>query len=151
MTASGLVYSTDDTPTVEEFACVLRRSTLAERRPMDDDACLAQMVAGASLWATCRDNGRLVGVARAVTDFAYSCYLSDLAVDQACARLGIGRRLIETLRTRLGPRCSLILLSAPAAVDYYPHIGFTHHPQAWLLPSAAGFPGTGPNASPVEE
>lgn len=151
MPSGSLIYSTDDTPTVEEFACVLRRSTLAERRPMDDAACLAQMVAGASLWATCRDNGRLVGVARAVTDFAYCCYLSDLAVDQECARQGIGRRLIETLRTRLGPRCTLILLSAPAAVNYYPHIGFTHHPQAWLLPSAAGFPGTGPATSPAGE
>jgi len=131
---SDLVYSTTDVPAVEEFARVLLRSTLAERRPVHDAGCLAQMVAGAALWATCRRDGELIGVARSVTDFAYCCYLSDLAVDQSFARQGIGRRLIAETRARLGAHCSLILLSAPAAVDYYPHIGFKHHSQAWIMP-----------------
>jgi GNAT superfamily N-acetyltransferase len=133
MNDASLLFSTTDVPSIGEFADVLRRSTLAERRPIDDPACLALMVANANLWATCRQNGQLIGVARSVTDFAYCCYLSDLAVDQSHARKGIGRRLIAETRSRLGPRCSLILLSAPAAVDYYPHIGFTHHPQAWVM------------------
>jgi GNAT superfamily N-acetyltransferase len=131
--ADSFQFSTSDVPAVEEFADVLRRSTLADRRPIDDPDCLAQMVANANLWATCRKHGQLIAIARSVTDFAYCCYLSDLAVDQAHARKGIGRRMIEETRSRLGPRCSLILLSAPAAVDYYPHIGFTHHPQAWVI------------------
>jgi len=133
MTDNALLFSITDIPTVAEFADVLRRSTLAERRPVQDMNCLTAMVAGASLWATCRRDGELIGVARSVTDFAYCCYLSDLAVDQAYARQGIGRRLIAEMRARLGPHCSLILLSAPAAVEYYPHIGFTHHPQAWIM------------------
>ena len=130
---ADFTYSTTDTPTVAEFADVLRRSTLAERRPVHDADCLAQMVSGASLWATCRTNGELIGVARSVTDFAYCCYLSDLAVDQAFAQQGIGRRLVAETRSRLGPQCSLILLSAPAAVEYYPRIGFTQHPSAWIM------------------
>ena len=128
----AFLYSTTDVPGVDEFTDLLHRSTLAQRRPVDDPDCIAQMVAGAGLWATCRLDGRLIGVARSVTDFAYCCYLSDLAVDQEWSRRGIGRQLIEETRARLGPRCTLILLSAPAAVDYYPHIGFTHHPQAWV-------------------
>jgi len=127
------VYSTQDTPTVEEFADVLRRSTLAERRPMEDAECLAGMVAHANLWATCRVDGRLIGVARSLTDFVYSCYLADLAVDQDFARRGIGRKLIEETRSRLGPHARVILLSAPKAVEYYPHIGFTAHPSAWTM------------------
>jgi len=130
---SDLVFSTSDCPQLEEFVSVLRRSTLAERRPVEDLECVTQMIAGAALWATCRKDGELIGVARSVTDFAYCCYLSDLAVDQRFSRQGIGRRLIKETRNRLGPRCSLILLSAPAAVEYYPHIGFTHHPQAWVM------------------
>ena len=133
MPDNTLIFSTTDTPTVAEFADVLRRSTLAERRPVHDAACLAQMVSGASLWATCRRNGEMIGVARSVTDFAYCCYLSDLAVDQAFAHQGIGRQLIAETRARLGPQCSLILLSAPAAVEYYPRIGFTQHPSAWIM------------------
>jgi len=133
-----LTYSTTDTPTVAEFADVLRRSTLAERRPMHDADCLAQMVQHANLWATCRRDGKLLGVARSLTDFAYSCYLADLAVDQEHARQGIGQRLIQETRARLGPHAKIILLSAPQAVDYYPHIGFEAHPSAWTLAARRG-------------
>ena len=31
----------------------------------------------------------------------------------------------------------MILLAAPAAVDYYPRVGFRPHPSAWVLPSGA--------------
>lgn len=126
-------YSTKDTPTVEEFTDVLRRSTLAERRPIHDPVCLAQMVQHANLWATCRLDGKLIGVARSLTDFGYSCYLADLAVDQDHARQGIGQRLIEETRQRLGPHAKIILLAAPKAAAYYPHIGFEAHPSAWTL------------------
>jgi predicted N-acetyltransferase YhbS len=70
-----------------------------------------------------------------VTDFHYCCYLSDLAVDVAHQKQGIGIRLIGLTRNALGARCHLILLSAPGAVGYYPRIGFEQHPQAWVLPS----------------
>jgi predicted N-acetyltransferase YhbS len=129
----AFIYSTHDRPTVAEFSDVLRRSTLAERRPMHDTDCLAQMVQHANLWATCRHDGRLIGVARSLTDFVYSCYLADLAVDQEHARQGIGLRLIEEIRKCLGPHAKVILLAAPMAVDYYPHIGFEAHPSAWTL------------------
>jgi predicted N-acetyltransferase YhbS len=77
-------------------------------------------------------------VARSVTDFNYCCYLSDLAVDLEYQKRGIGRGLIAETQKALGPRCGIILLSAPAAVQYYPHIGFQHHPQAWILPRSQG-------------
>ena len=129
----AFTFSTAGAPLMEEFADVLRRSTLAERRPMDDAECLAQMTAHANLWATCRLHGKLVGVARCLTDFAWCCYLADLAVDQEFARIGIGQRLIEETRARLGPHAKIILIAAPKAVDYYPRIGFTQHPSAWTL------------------
>lgn len=75
----------------------------------------------------------LVGAARSVTDFHYCCYVSDLAVDQAYQKQGIGRELIRHTRTRLGPRTTVMLLAAPAARDYYPKIGFETHPSAWVL------------------
>ena len=130
-----LTYTSERPITAEEFRDVLIRSTLGERRPIDDEPKLASMLANADLLATCWDGDRLVGVARSVTDFSYCCYLSDLAVDTTYQRQGIGKRLIEETRNRLDPDCSIILLAAPAAVDYYPHIGFDHHPQAWILKS----------------
>ncbi len=123
----------------EEFRQVLVDSTLGERRPVDDLNRLARMLEGANLIVTARDaNGRLVGVARSVTDFAYCCYLSDLAVASDQQHGGIGRRLIEETLDQLEPGAKIILLAAPAAVDYYAKVGFERHPSAWLRGRDAG-------------
>lgn len=128
-----LRYETSTPITVEQFADLLRRSTLAERRPVEDVACLAAMLEHGNLLCTAWDGDKLIGVARSVTDFAYCCYLSDLAVDHEYQRRGIGRELIRLTQSKLGPRAKIILLSAPAAVEYYPRIGFESHPSAWVL------------------
>jgi GNAT superfamily N-acetyltransferase len=128
-----ITYQTGQAITAEQFLAVLNESRLAERRPVQDAPCIQGMLDHANLLATAWTDGRLIGVARSVTDFHYCCYLSDLAVSMDHQKRGVGRGLIEATRQQLGPRCSLILLSAPAAVDYYPKLGFQHHPQAWML------------------
>ncbi len=127
-------YSTDIPINPTTFIDLLHRSTLAERRPVDDAETIAGMLANADLTVTAWDGDLLVGVARSVTDFNYCCYLSDLAVDVAYQRQGIGVELITHTQAQLGPRCNLILLAAPAAADYYGHIGFKPHPRCWILP-----------------
>jgi ribosomal protein S18 acetylase RimI-like enzyme len=126
-------YAIENDLSVDEFIGVLKTSTLAERRPADDRACIVGMLEHADLIVTARAEGALVGVARSVSDFHYCCYLSDLAVDERYQKRGIGKRLIDETQDRLGPQCKLILLSAPAAIDYYPRLGFDKHPQAWIL------------------
>jgi len=117
---------------IEEFRTVLVESTLGERRPVEEPARLGKMLAHANLVVTARDESRrLVGVARSLTDFAYCCYLSDLAVSRELQKQGIGRRLIEETLRHLEPGAKLILLAAPAAVDYYARVGFEKHPSAW--------------------
>ena len=129
-----ILYSTDTPINPIAFINLLHRSTLAERRPVDDAETIAGMLANADLTVTAWDGELLVGVARSVTDFTYCCYLSDLAVDVAYQRQGIGVELIAHTQAQLGPRCNLILLAAPAAADYYGHIGFKPHPRCWILP-----------------
>lgn len=126
-------YAVGESISVDQFIDVLRRSTLAERRPVDDRDCLAGMLRHADLLVTAWEQDLLVGVARSVTDFNYCCYLSDLAVDQAYQQTGIGRELIRRTREQLGSGCMVILLSAPAATGYYPRIGFRLHGSAWVL------------------
>ena len=125
-------FHTDKRITVDAFRDLLSRSTLGERRPIDDSACLEAMLTHADILATAWDAERLVGVARCVTDFAYCCYLSDLAVDQDYQRQGIGQQLQSTYEALLGPTCTVILLAAPKAVDYYPHIGYEQHQSCWI-------------------
>ena len=133
----NLQYHGERNITVEQFIDVLNRSSLGLRRPVDDAACIAEMLKHANLLCTAWHGEQLVGVARSVTDFAYCCYLSDLAVDAAYQRQGIGKELIRQTQQRLGPKCKIILLAAPAATDYYPKIGFIAQHSAWLLPSEA--------------
>lgn len=109
-----------------------RASTLGERRPVEDRERMAAMLRNANLVVTAWEGDLLVGLARSVSDFAYCTYLSDLAVRLSHQRCGIGRELIRQTQ-RAGGRAQIILLAAPKAVDYYPRIGFKHHPQAWLL------------------
>lgn len=128
-------YAVEPGLTVEEFIDVLRRSTLAERRPVDDLATMAGMLAHADVIVTARDAQKLViGVSRAITDFSYCTYLADLAVDRAWQRRGIGRELIRRTHAAAGLNTNLILLAAPKAETYYPHIGMLPHNSCWRIP-----------------
>ncbi len=117
---------------VDEFREVLNTSTLGERRPIDEPERLAKMLEHANLIVTARENGRLIGVSRSLTDFVYCTYLSDLAVHQDYQKKGIGKELIRQTKLRT-PNAKLILLAAPAATDYYPKIGMTRHEQCYYL------------------
>jgi predicted N-acetyltransferase YhbS len=109
-----------------------RASTLGERRPVADRARMAAMLAHANLVVSAWDGELLVGLARSLSDFSYCTYLSDLAVRASHQRWGIGRELIRRTR-QAGGSAQIILLAAPAAVEYYPRLGFRQHPQAWVL------------------
>lgn len=120
---------------VDEFIDVLIRSTLSERRPVDNKAVIEGMLQNAALIVTARNSaGLLVGVSRAITDFSYCTYLSDLAVDVTYQRSGAGGELVRRTHQAAGLQTMLVLLAAPAAREYYGKIGMTKHDSAWILP-----------------
>jgi GNAT superfamily N-acetyltransferase len=117
---------------VAEVVEVYRSSGLGERRPIADAERFEAMVRNANLIVVCRVDGAMVGIARSISDFSYVTYLSDIAVRREHQRSGIGRALIDATRKE-APQAKLVLLSAPAAREYYPHIGFSRHDSAWVL------------------
>ncbi len=119
--------------TTEQFLTLLKESTLGERRPIDDVECIKGMIENSNLIVTAWRDNALIGIARSVTDFHYACYLSDLAVHQTYQKSGIGKALLTHTQEQLGPKCKLILIAAPAANDYYEHIGFSNNPRCWVL------------------
>lgn len=127
-------YALEPNLLVDEFIDVLKRSTLAERRPVLDSETMAGMLKHADIVMTARAEGLLVGVSRAISDFSYCTYLSDLAVDVAFQKQGIGKELIARTHEAAGLNTTLILLSAPKAQSYYPHIGMTKHESCWTVP-----------------
>ena len=120
---------------VAEFVDVLERSSLAERRPVADLKRIGTMLERADIIVTARAGGVLVGVARSVTDFSFCCYLSDLAVDRQWQGRGIGTALMARTKSAAtegfedGVRC--ILLSAPAAIEFYEKVGLERHPNCF--------------------
>jgi predicted N-acetyltransferase YhbS len=128
----NIIYQTENDLNHFEFIDILKRSTLAERRPVDDNERIKKMCENANLIVTARFNGKLIGVARSITDFVYCTYLSDLAVDEEYQKKGIGKKLIEETKKQ-APQAKLILLSALVAVDYYPKIGMKKHEHCFIL------------------
>lgn len=118
------------------FASILKRSGLDTRRPAEDLSRLQRMLDGASLVVTARDDdvGEIVGVARSLTDWAYACYLSDLAVDVSYQRQGVGRRLIDMTRQLAGEESMCLLVSSPEASGFYRSIGMPETDRAFLYP-----------------
>ena len=127
-----ITYQIEPSLSAKDFILVLERSTLAVRRPVDDLARIEQMLRKADLIITARADQRLVGVARSISDFVYCTYLSDLAVDEDYQRHGIGKELIRQTKAQT-PQAKLILLSAPAAIGYYPHIGMRKHANTYYI------------------
>jgi ribosomal protein S18 acetylase RimI-like enzyme len=117
----------------KQFIDVLNRSSLGQRRPVEDYECMNGMVENANLCVTAWDGPILVGVARSITDFHYVCYLSDLAVDRTYQRSGIGKALIAHTQKQLGARCKIRLIAAPDAAAYYSKIGFVQNTKCWEL------------------
>ena len=102
-------------------------------RPTADLPRIERMLAHANLIVSAWDADRLIGVGRALTDYAYCCYLSDLAVDASYQNQGIGQEIVRRIRAAIGEDVSLILVSAPGATAYYPKLGFSPAAGAFII------------------
>ena len=102
-------------------------------RPIDDAERIERMLAGANLVVTAREDGRLVGISRSITDGAWSCYLADLAVATSHQKFGIGRKLVELTKQAAGEESMVLLLSVPTALNYYPKIGMERLDNAFII------------------
>lgn len=112
------IYAVEDFLTADEYSDVVAKSGL--NRPIQDRSRIERMLKHANLFVTARQDSRLVGFTRSLTDFCFCCYLSDLAVDKACQGQGIGKRLIEETRHAAGAELTTtLLLSAPTAMTFY--------------------------------
>ena len=128
-----IIYRDNTKVTADQAIDLYIRSTLGNRRPINNVKTFEAMLENANLIITAWDGEKLIGISRSLTDFEYVAYLADLAVDHKYQRSGIGKRLIEETKARLGSECMIVLLAAPKANEYYEHIGFEHNPRAWTL------------------
>lgn len=133
-----VTYQCESNLSVGEFIDLLQRSTLAARRPVDEPNRVAAMLKHADIILTARVGGHLAGVSRAMTDYSWCTYLSDLAVDVRHQKQGIGKELVRRTHDVAGRDTTLILLAAPDAKEYYPHIGMEPHDSCWVTHRSTG-------------
>jgi GNAT superfamily N-acetyltransferase len=127
-----ITYQVNPRISVHDLIDILQKSTLGLRRPLADLEAMESMLAHANYYIGAYENGNLVGLARAMTDFVFTTYLADLAVDEKYQHQGIGKELIRILKINI-PKAKLILLAAPAAEAYYPKIGMQNHPHCYFI------------------
>ena len=125
-------YRKNEKITANQLAEVFMASGI--RRPVEDKPRLEKMLKHADILITAWDGEKLVGVARALTDYSYCCYLSDLAVDQNYQHKGIGKQLIHEVEKEISEEAALILLASPSAMNYYPKIGFNRIENGYIIP-----------------
>ncbi len=129
----NIIYAREESISIAEFIAVLDASGLGARRPVGDPDRIGRMIAHANLIVTARHEGKLIGVARSLTDFSFCCYMSDLAVDRAYQKCGIGRELIRRTQEEITPQSTLLLLHAPEAAEYYAKVGFEKVENGWII------------------
>jgi len=127
----GITYKLDIIPDTEKIIDLYKSSGI--NRPIADKERIAKMYANSNLTVTAWDISKLVGISRSLTDFCYSCYLSDLAVRKEYQKHGIGKKLIALTKEKIGEHTMLLLLAAPAAMDYYPKVGFEHVENGFII------------------
>ena len=119
----NIVYQQESSFKLDEMLALYRASGI--NRPVDDSNRMATMLASSNLLLTARLDGKLLGLARCLTDKAYVVYICDLLVDKAYQQQGIGRALLAAVQQATGPQVQQLLRSAQSAMQYYPQVGFT--------------------------
>ena len=116
-----ITYHFDKRPTIDEIIELYDRAGL--RRPTTDKERMELIFGHSNLVVTAWDNNKLAGLARSVTDWGWSCYLADLAVNPEYQKSGIGKKLIELTKEKVGEKSMVLLQSVPTAMEYYPKVG----------------------------
>ena len=113
--------------TPDEYIDFLRRTDLGAQYPRERfTERIPRLLSNASIRLTARnEGGQLVGVLLGLTDFAYWLYITDLGVDRAYTRQGIGRKLMQTAHEIAGGEqdIAVYLVANPNAVGFYEKLG----------------------------
>lgn len=126
-----ITYRTGVVPETDAVIAVYNSSGI--NRPTHNPGHIAKMYANSNLIVTAWLGDELIGVSRALADFSYCCYLSDLAVKKEYQHSGIGKKLLAITKENAGSQSMLLLLAAPAAMEYYPKIGMDKIDNAFMI------------------
>lgn len=116
-------YHRDERVSFEEYYEFLKRTELGSQYPKEKfEERLTTSLEKRSIGITARnEEGLLVGVAFALTDFAYFLFLMDLGVDRKYVKRGIGTELVKRIHEGAGGEddITFVTISNSAAYEFY--------------------------------
>ncbi len=128
----GITYKVNTGLDVRAVAEVFQSSGI--NRPVEDLSRIRRMLNNANLLVSAWHDQTLVGLVRALSDFSYCCYISDIAVSRQYQRKGIGTGMVRVLRDQLSEEVMVLLIATEDAMNYYKHLCFEKHERAWYVP-----------------
>ncbi len=124
-------YKVNTKVEAHQLADLFTRSGL--NRPTDDLNRVKKMIDNSNLMVTAWEGDKLVGAARALSDFGFCTYISDLAIDKEYQNQGLGHELVNEIMKQAGEESNFILLSPPETMEYYPKLGFEKCGNAFII------------------
>ncbi|MBR3929507.1 MAG: GNAT family N-acetyltransferase [Clostridia bacterium] len=113
----------------EEYVSFLKRTDLGSQYPKERfDERIERLLKNAQISITARnEKGLLVGAILGITDFAYWLFVTDLGVDRAYTKKGIGKALMQMAHNLAGGADDIILYTCANenAVGFYEKFGMS--------------------------
>ena len=107
----------------------------------DSPSFIPAMIAGSTVFVGAYDDGRLVGMGRAISDGVSDGCIQDVIVDRAYRRCGIGASIVRLVAAELRRRGVdwIQLIGVPGTREFYESLGFrvmeNHLPMLLAVPS----------------
>lgn len=125
-----ITYHRDEEISFEEYREFLTRTDLGSQYPRERfKERLTKSLKNRSIGITARsEDGLLVGIAFALTDFAYFLFLTDLGVDRSYIKQGIGTELMSRIQQEAGGEddITVVTVSNEDAYGFYEKSGLQH-------------------------
>ena len=121
-------YRENETLSFEEYYNFLTRSDLGSQYPKERfEERITKLLSTRSISITARNNdGKLIGIAFGITDFAYFLFVTDLGVDRSYIKQGIGGELLVRLQEAVGGEddITVVTIANENATGFYEKCGY---------------------------
>ncbi len=108
-------------PSEKELKNLFSQTTWASKRKNKD---IEKMLKNLTVFVTVRENSKLIGFGRAISDGIYRALVDDIIVDGSYQKQGIGRMLIENILKQLNGIDEIFLNTKPDLEVFYKKFGF---------------------------
>lgn len=102
-------------------------------RPLDDLNRVERMLDRANIIVTVRDDQRIIGFCRALSDGAYYCLIAEVVVATDYKGKKIGKTMLELVQREAGDEVNFVLTSSVEGETFYRHIGWEQIDRAFRL------------------